>query len=245
VVSDAVDVTISALESFKVSLGPRLGEFMNAVPATPTGSFYCREHQSTDDSTQREQFTRVKNGFIDNLIENLHSRFPDNDRLSVVSICDPQRLPVAEDDLVVYGTYELKKLCEHYGSSKTLDSGTVMEPVIDSNCVQDEWIVFKQLMNSNFRPCTLQGMMKKLNQSETLQEQYPNLLTLIALSLTMPVSTVDCERGFSKHNRIKIRTRARLQTSHVTTLMKISIDTPALPQIDQFTFPEPLNSGVV
>ena len=33
-------------------------------------------------------------------------------------------------------------------------SGTEMEPVIDFDSVQDEWVIFKQLMDSNFRPCT-------------------------------------------------------------------------------------------
>ena len=65
--------------------------------------------------------------------------------------------------------------------------------------------------------------------------QYLNM-QLITLALTMPVSTVDCERGFSKHNLIKTRIRARLQTKNVNTLMKISIDTPDLSHMDDFNF---------
>ena len=43
-------------------------------------------------------------------------------------------------------------------------------------------------------------------------------------------------QGFSKHNLIKTRIRARLQTKNVNTLMKISIDTPDLSHIDDFNF---------
>lgn len=76
----------------------------------------------------------------------------------------------------------------------------------------------------------------RLYQSETVLCQYPNVYKLITLALTMPVSTVDCERGFSKHNLIKTRMRARLQTENVSTLMKMSIDTPELSHMDDFNF---------
>ena len=59
---------------------------------------------------------------------------------------------------------------------------------------------------------------------------------LITLALKMPVSTIDCERGFSEHNVIKTRIRARLQTKNVNTLMKISIDTPDLSHMNDFNF---------
>ena len=69
---------------------------------------------------------------------------------------------------------------------------------------------------------SLQTLSERLCQSEAAMYQYPNMHGLITLALTMPVSTVDCERGFSKHNLIKTCIRARLQTKN--TLMKISID---------------------
>ena len=71
-------------------------------------------------------------------------------------------------------------------------------------------------------------MAQKLLPSAEMKEQYPNLLTLIMLAITMPVSTADCERGFSKHNLIKTRIRARLKTENVGMLMKMSVDTPEL-----------------
>ena len=92
IVSATVEAAVSALESFKVSMGPRLKKFMDDVPASPTGSFYFRKQKIVDDSKQRQQFTTVTNSFIDNLVENLRSHFPDNDRLSAFSIFDPQRL---------------------------------------------------------------------------------------------------------------------------------------------------------
>jgi hypothetical protein len=101
-------------------------------------------------------------------------------------------------------------VCTHYGTAKVTGSGMVP---------------------------SIQTMASKLLQSDIVKEQYPNLLTLLTISLTLPVSSVDCERGFSKHNLIKTRTRGRLKTDHVATLMKMSLDTPELSTcLDAFDF---------
>ena len=54
--------------------------------------------------------------------------------------------------------------------------------------------------------------------------KFPQILKLLTLALTIPVSSVDCERGFSKQN-FKTKLQARLKTDNVPTLMKMSLDT--------------------
>ena len=90
-----------------------------------------------------------------------------------------------------------------------------MPPLVEPTSLKDEWVTFEQLLSKNYRSCSLQSMAAKLFQSDVVKEQYPGMLTLLAISFTLPVSTVDCKRGFSKHNFIKTRTRARLKTDHV------------------------------
>ena len=77
--------------------------------------------------------------------------------------------------MAVYGTEELQ---ETYGASKTTDSGTELDQVIDPDGALDEWIIFKQLISNNFGSCTLQSIAKELSKSEAMQEQYPNLLAV-------------------------------------------------------------------
>ena len=121
--------------------------------------------------------------------------------------------------------------------------------MIDIDQTKDEWVVFKQFISQNCQSCSLQTLSERLCQSEAEMCQYPNMHVLIALALTlaltMPLSIVDCERGFSKHNMIKTRIRARLQTKNVNTLMNISIDTPDLSHMDDFTFLGHLLCGVL
>lgn len=112
-----------------------------------------------------------------------------------------------------------------------------MPCVVEPASLRDEWVTFKQLMSKNYRSCTVQSMASKLLQSDIIKEQYPNILTLLSICLTLPVSSVDCERGFSKHNLIKTGIRGRLKTDHVSLLMKMSLDTPDLTTcLDQFDF---------
>ena len=96
--------------------------------------------------------------------------------------------------------------------------------------------MFKQLISKNFRSCTIQTLYRQLLNSQDLSLQYPNIAKLLTIALTLPVSTVDCERGFSRHNLIKTRLRSRLLTKNVSTLMKIAIDTPDIQHMNNFSF---------
>ena len=65
-----------------------------------------------------------------------------------------------------------------------------------------------------------------------MQDQFPQMLKLLTIALIIPVSSVDCERGFSKQNLIKTKIRAKLKTENVSTLMKMSVDTPEMETFD-------------
>ena len=137
-----------------------------------------------------------------------------------------------EVDLLTYGIAELDTLCEHYGSAKVTNDGCEL-PAALAEEVKDEWI---KLMSKNFRSCTIQVLLQRLIENENLSLQYQNITKLLTIALTLPVSTVDCERGFSRHNLIKTRLQSRLLTKNVSTLMKIAIDTPDVQHLNNFDF---------
>lgn len=70
--------------------------------------------------------------------------------------------------------------------------------MVDTVKTKDEWVVFRQLMSNNFRTCTLHTMAAKLLLSAEVKETYTNMVTLIALVLTMPVSFAGYERWFQQ-----------------------------------------------
>ena len=233
-VTDGVSITTSTLATFTVTPGPNLATFLGQIPATPSTShsFYYLGHQISDSQKQRDDFDRNRESLINKLIENLESRFPDGGVISSFSILDPQNLP-SPSDLATYGNQDLDTLSLHYGVSRETVDGVEQEPLLNGPELTEEWLLFKQMMSKNFSGSSIQGMAKKLLCSDEAQEQFPQTLKLLTLALTVPVSSVECKRGFSKQNLIKTKIRARLKTENVSTLMKMSVDTP---EIDNFDF---------
>ena len=79
---------------------------------------------------------------------------------------------------------------------------------------------------------------KDLNRSHG--DQYPNLLSLIDLVLTIPASTAECERGFSAMKRVKSDWRCRLNTTTLSDLMFVMLEGSS---IDMFNLQEHVSSG--
>ena len=63
-------------------------------------------------------------------------------------------------------------------------------------------------------------------------EQYPTIAKAARRLLVSPVSTVDCERGFSKQNLFKTAIRNRINIDNLENLMMISIEGPDRKKFD-------------
>jgi hypothetical protein len=105
-----VEACVTALEGFKTTPGPGLSQFMGGILNEPGDSFYYHDQKITDSCAQRDQFCSIKAKFLDQLIDNLRSRFPDGGTLQSFSIFNPQNLPI---DLASYGDEQLDILCAH------------------------------------------------------------------------------------------------------------------------------------
>ena len=66
-----------------------------------------------------------------------------------------------------------------------------------------------------------------LSTNNSLQDVYPTLAHFAQVSLSLPVSNADSERGFSCVNRIKTELRNRLTVSSVDSLVRISSQRPS------------------
>ena len=122
-VSDGVESTVSALNGFQLTPGPRLQRFLTSIPSE-SESLYFKQQKISDSSAQRRVFSTSKIQFLEKIMDNLHLRFPNSGLLSAFSILDPQKLPSTDCDLSLYGSDELDTLCAHYGQSTTTESGT-------------------------------------------------------------------------------------------------------------------------
>ena len=75
---------------------------------------------------------------------------------------------------------------------------------------------------------TAHDMMRKLVQNDGLSSLYPTLSLVAAIGLVIPMTTVNCERGFSAVGRIKSKLRTRLTESSLENLLFIVCDDPGI-----------------
>ena len=69
-------------------------------------------------------------------------------------------------------------------------------------------------------------LMTKVLSTAELKVMFPNLSKLATIGLLLPMSTVDCERGFSVLSRIKTNIRNRLSSKILNDLMTITVEGP-------------------
>ncbi|KAL7383107.1 hypothetical protein ABVT39_004870 [Epinephelus coioides] len=130
--------------------------------------------------------TQVMEPYLDHLTEHLERRFPQMNILGAFNILSPQAVERGDDDF--QGNLQL--LAQKF-------------PTVDGRAALQEWTSFKVHVG--------QGIIKDKSQLKVMQELasdfdelkllYPNLAQLSAIALTIPVSSVNCERDFSAMNR--------------------------------------------
>ena len=94
-----------------------------------------------------------------------------------------------------------------------------------------EWITLKHVLVKDFH--TTVEVMQTLASDDTLSSLDPSFSKLSSVALILPVSTADCERGFSTLKRIKTVPRNRLKTQTLDMLIRISSEGP---EITKFNF---------
>ena len=152
-----------------------------------------------------EKLSRFKREIYDPyltaLSEHLDSRFPDVTLLDAFSIFDPSVMEL--DDGTPSDLLEKQNILkDHYCPHN----------IIESSAVECEYQCFARsvVLTPNLKNLSTQDLMLKLAHNPQLKDMFPNLAKLAAVGLVVPMSTADCERGFSTLSRIKNDLRNRL-----------------------------------
>ena len=77
--------------------------------------------------------------------------------------------------------------------------------------------------DSSFQRKGSNSVLASLTSNSVYRDSFPELAKLAAAALVIPMSTADCERGFSAMNKIKIQLWNSLKTETLDYLM-ISIE---------------------
>ena len=92
--------------------------------------------------------------------------------------------------------------------------------LINQEELQVEWGILKYLIFNNYKGHSFADLLTAIISRK---DQFPNAISLMEISRILPVSSVECERGFSRQNIIKTKLRCSLGIDSLDQLMRISL----------------------
>ena len=173
--------------------------------------------QPTDHQVQ--QFKQhVYDKYLETLSQHITNRFPDMSLLEGFSIFDASNIPLDLSLQPNHGSEHLATLLDHYGT----------HGVVDSQATKLEFRTFNIVIASNpgLKQLTMRQLMSHVIKTPEFNVMFPNLMKLATIGLLLPMSTVDCERGFSTLSRVKTKLRNRLSNRILNYLLTISMEGP-------------------
>jgi len=158
---------------------------------------------------------RVKKVFLASVRDQLNAQFPSSKIVSAMSILfDPSAIA---SDNKEFGRHELKIIVDHYK--------------MDLLDLETEWIVWKKSLVGK-KDSSIESIITNLLNAPKVVEFFPLLSQIAKTLFCIPLTSVDCERGFSCMNRIMTSARNRMSVNTLDALMRISLHGPKPEALD-------------
>ena len=158
---------------------------------------------------EKRAFTNLRNRFLNNLETEFNKRFQEND-LRVLKdlniLLNPKKLPQTLQDMQAHGQESLERTVTFFGND------------IGGGDLRESFNQYK-FLEANNRDLTLQEFCLKLLCE--YQNEFPSFCQIAEIMLTVPITSVPCERGFSSQNKIHSHSRNRLGSANVENKMFI------------------------
>nr|XP_020448943.1 uncharacterized protein LOC109956295 [Monopterus albus] len=204
-IEEQVPATLALIKGIKDSGGHQhLSKLtQNLDDPSGLGSFCISAEQEKgrrgdDDGGDRQQYWRrfqsqVMDPYLDGLIACLKGCFCEVGVMAAFGILSPQAATITDDTAHDKLNTLVKKFCSH----------------VDHDTVHNEWASFKkQVVSGPFKDKTQLAILSELSSKyEEYGNLYPTLSLLASIALTVPLSSVNCERDFSTMNRVKTNIR--------------------------------------
>ena len=159
--------------------------------------------------------TKIEDPYLQSVVNNLDDRFPNTTLIAAFEIFSGTSL-LQECKSPGYGEEEVELLARQFNPA-----------VVNADDLLSEWRIWKasvQTDGTDLDEKNARQVAQMFAKSEALKVLYPDLYSLACVALVLPMSTVDCERGFSAVGRIKTKLRNRLSEYSPNHLMFISVE---------------------
>lgn len=154
---------------------------------------------------------RDKADLLRGLIEEFETRFDSLKSCDHFLVFDPSTWPQEVQDLHSFGNTTVCNILRNYEAILQLDKDITLT----------EWMRLKQAAK-RLRASSVYDLVQIVN-SPSDTDAYSNIKVLVKISLTLPLSSAACERGFSHLNIIKTKYRSRLSQTRLSALMHIHL----------------------
>lgn len=210
IVEPQVAATIAALKHLCNKAGPHLGQLEDQL--TKLASDFCL---IVTESMKKDFKNNIREKYIDKFIENLTNKFADSELLSaLVTLFSPSK---AASDREGYGNSAVRVVAAHFTTA------------VHSVQLELEWMGFKLNQFSE----KIAGVVMEILASDTsFSSLYLYLTKIASEALTLPVSTSDCERGFSTMSKIISNQRNCVKTPTLDKLIRLSTEGPNMESFD-------------
>jgi len=184
---DRLDTTVQTLTALKKSDGLTLSEFRQKI--AENGQFNGIEVTRTNND--ESSFEQMRLQFVQALIDNLLSRFPDRLLLEAGAVLSPSSWPDDKTERALFGDKEVVRLATvcHLDSAKALGE-------------------FREYKNN----------------TKVVGKVLSSLLQCISI---IPISSAECERGFSCMNINNTAVRSCLKVETLCSLIFIKVNGPS------------------
>lgn len=171
----------------------------------------------TDNFLNIEIFIEEKNSLIDTIINDFGERFNSTtiDDFNIFNI-GYIKSQLNNENLNSFGNEKIESILNNFSNNYLSNDMLIISP-FERTQLLNEWQDFKSLFYYTYS--------KLKNPFEAYYENYnnsaKNFCKLYEFYITIPVSTVICETGFSIQNFIKNKTRSRICDSNLEISMRI------------------------
>ncbi|KAM5180722.1 zinc finger protein 862-like [Mantella aurantiaca] len=156
--------------------------------------------------------TSIYDKYLETVVKHLDARFPDMPIISSFSKVFNAETPDPSASAEI--------LCDYYSKNGS-------PPILNYESSRQEWTVASKMIKSqSYKDFSPRQILLKMATTSELKESFPNLAKLAHIGLVIPVSTAECERGFSALKRIKTCLRNRMNQNTLNNLMLISLEGP-------------------
>ncbi|XP_071121930.1 zinc finger protein 862-like [Mytilus edulis] len=221
VVHPLLSVTVDKINGhFENEDGFMFTKFLDDVPSVfDCEKFHFKGHDIRDSGKYRDEAKSACRNFVSNLLENLNKRFSfEGDSEVLSSMCNIFNPILYSNDCKDKFLKSAKQVVQHFSDCKLND--------FESEEMLDQIVTFSHVVKSSYSHCS-NSINDVCQVALKHKEVYPYVYRAAEKLLTVPVSSVECERGFSRQNIIKTKLRNRLSTDSLFHLMMISLEGPS------------------